>query len=524
MAIAKQLGEDGRFLSHRLNALRAVKKHDENGLNINVAGVGRDVSYAYEQLRNAAEYTQEHLLVQGAIRRFYVRNLSFLRHSATKDFEDIAQELVTELIQAGYVENNSKPVSIIKELAKSGKATYDNYWRLKDAGVKSTTAQSWTLDLLSMSGDRIIFDNTIHEVYSQFAYQHYKGILKKSLFVESEYDASNFEACIYVAVFRSLFKSDLASVRYDMQTLYRASDENIIEYIKFHNNIDTIFSSVMTDRLTQYINKYGAPLRIFKNMIDENRNIGEVMASSERFHAAYAVQIDKEYRSARTKLNNGLFKSIIFLFITKSLIGVSIEVPYDLAFYGEVHYLPLAINLLSPAVYLLLLRLGLKTPSEANTKAMQSYADNMLYGDSSSADLYPSPCKHVFPASFKVAYTVTSLLIFAVVVNILVNLGFNWVHGLIFFIFFATANFLGFRLSRIVRELELVTTRSGLLASIRDFIYMPFIMLGQWISEKYSKVNIIALILDTAIELPLKTVLRLVRQWTEFINDKKDEI
>jgi hypothetical protein len=83
---------------------------------------------------------------------------------------------------------------------------------------------------------------------------------------------------------------------------------------------------------------------------------------------------------------------------------------------------------------------------------------------------------------------------------------------------------LGFRLSRVVRELELVTTRSGLLASIRDFIYMPFIMLGQWISEKYSKVNIIALILDTAIELPLKTVLRLVRQWTEFINDKKEEI
>ena len=60
--------------------------------------------------------------------------------------------------------------------------------------------------------------------------------------------------------------------------------------------------------------------------------------------------------------------------------------------------------------------------------------------------------------------------------------------------------------------------------TLRDFLYMPFILLGQWVSEKYKKVNIVALALDTIIELPLKTVLRLIRQWAEFINEKKDEI
>ena len=39
-----------------------------------------------------------------------------------------------------------------------------------------------------------------------------------------------------------------------------------------------------------------------------------------------------------------------------------------------------------------------------------------------------------------------------------------------------------------------------------------------------SKVNIIALILDMAIELPLKTILHLIRQWGVFISNKKDEI
>jgi hypothetical protein len=53
---------------------------------------------------------------------------------------------------------------------------------------------------------------------------------------------------------------------------------------------------------------------------------------------------------------------------------------------------------------------------------------------------------------------------------------------------------------------------------------MPFIAVGQWISYRYSQVNIVAMALDILIELPLKTILRLVRQWTQFLNDKKDEL
>jgi hypothetical protein len=49
-------------------------------------------------------------------------------------------------------------------------------------------------------------------------------------------------------------------------------------------------------------------------------------------------------------------------------------------------------------------------------------------------------------------------------------------------------------------------------------------MVGQWISRKYARVNIVAHFLDVAIELPLKTVLRLLRQWTKFLNEKHDEL
>ena len=83
---------------------------------------------------------------------------------------------------------------------------------------------------------------------------------------------------------------------------------------------------------------------------------------------------------------------------------------------------------------------------------------------------------------------------------------------------------MGFRLSRLVRELEVIKERQNGFTFIRDLIYLPFVIVGQWMSEKYSKVNVVAILMDMLIELPLKTILRLVRQWNAFIDDRKDNI
>ncbi len=523
MTMNKQLGANGRQLCNQLAVAKSVKKEEHIGQYINIAGVGREVSVAYEQLRNAAEYTSEHLLIQKAIRRFYIRNLSFQNNHLVG--RHVAEELIIELIQSGYVENNILPIETIDELGEVVQKHYDNFWQLKAAGVKPGLAQEWTLDLLSVESEKFVTNNVIQNIFAQFTYHHYQAILQKDSFIVDQSEAANYEASLYIAIYKSLFKADISSVRYEMQQLYSVSSDNINEYAKFHQNIDTIFASELTDKLTRYIDKYGAPLRVLHHMVQDNENIVELLNNNDRFYSAYSVQIEREYNQSKSKLNRGLIKSIVFLFITKGIIGVAVEVPYDLSIPPhQIIIIPLIINMLTPIVYIALLRLGLKMPGKDNTRAMQQYVDNMLYGDHTQVNLYPTVKKHSYPVGFKIAYALMFLIVFWFVTDILMKAGFNIVQGAIFFIFFATANFLGFRLSRMVRELELITAKSGFLATIRDFIYMPFILLGQWLSDKYSKVNIVAVILDTIIELPLKTVLRLIRQWTEFINDKKDQI
>ena len=83
---------------------------------------------------------------------------------------------------------------------------------------------------------------------------------------------------------------------------------------------------------------------------------------------------------------------------------------------------------------------------------------------------------------------------------------------------------MSFRLGHLVRELELVRSRSNGVTMVRDFIYLPFVVIGQWMSDKYSKMNIITIVLDVLIEMPLKTILRLFRQWNAFIDERKDDL
>ena len=59
---------------------------------------------------------------------------------------------------------------------------------------------------------------------------------------------------------------------------------------------------------------------------------------------------------------------------------------------------------------------------------------------------------------------------------------------------------------------------------LRDFIYMPFVAVGQKISETYSKLNIVSRAMDMFIELPLKTIIGFLRRWGNFMSTKRDDL
>jgi len=192
--------------------------------------------------------------------------------------------------------------------------------------------------------------------------------------------------------------------------------------------------------------------------------------------------------------------------------------------FDMILWLPLIINLLFPPVYMVLLRATMMLPGNANTARLVKQIDTTLYAAEQPKQLVRRSGQE-FGTGYNVAYGVLFVAVFGGVAALLWQaFNFDIMHLLIFFVFLSAASFLGFRLSRMIRELESVETHQNGVTLVRDFLYMPFVVVGRFLSDKYAKVNVVALALDMLIELPLKTILRLIRQWAAFISAKKDQL
>lgn len=482
---------------------------------VHVASAGKTITAAYEQLRNAAEYAEENLLLQRAISRFYRR---FFMARDEEVIREGADELILELTLAGYLQNDSIPVVLMPKINEMALEYYRAIDELPDE--LRGNANPWIIDVLAVKVERLIGDHSKQDGFTQFAYDYfYRNIDIGSAFEGSPDD---YSLSLFMAVNHSLIKADAAIIRAGILSRYELSPSQKDEYIALNQQIDRLLTSKTTDRLIRYIDRRGGPLRILWRMIDTRDDVDALLARPTLFLSNYEDQVRDEYSRINRKIKQGITKSIAFLIITKLVIGVAIEVPYDQVVHGEILWIPLAINLFFPPVYMMILSMLLPMPGYANTTALSQSIDQMLYGKEPSKMVLRGGKR--FSSAFNIAYALLFLIIFGGATWALIALGFSPLHLAIFFVFLSTASFLGFRLSRMVREVEVIDGDQSAMTVGRDIIYMPFVVVGHWISDKYGKMNIMTIVLDMAIELPLKSFLRLVRQWTAFISSKKDEL
>lgn len=488
---------------------------------VNVVGAGGALTAAYEQLRNAAENTEEHLLLQNAIRRFYKQLF------VTRDERLIhrsGNELAVELTFAGYVQNNSLAKSQIEQISTIATHHYATYEKLqKIRGVNADVSTGWILDTLAGEAARIINPHPKDSAFIDYAYMYFEKIVRSEYLSAEKVNTDDFGAALFAAIHKALLKSDTATIRASLIDRYNVKVTDIETYVAYNQQIDRLVKSPIIDQLYHVVDRQGAPMRIIRQMIDERPDLVELLPRRDAFLEEYEQQVLRAYRHIVTRVNRAIVRSVIFLIITKFLIGIAVEVPYDLWAHGKIMWQPLLINLCFPPLYMIMLRLTLNLPGYANTQALVDRADVMLYGEYEMLARKQLLGRRYGPV-FSGLYIIFSLIVFGAVMWLLLMLGFSLVHMAIFFVFISAASFLGFRLSRLIRELEVVHSSSNGLTFIRDFIYLPFVVVGRWMSDKYSQVNIVTLILDMLIELPLKTVLRLIRQWGVFIDDRKDQI
>ncbi len=522
------VGEQLKKSLHNISAHDRYYKSLENQEKLHVPNVANVLLIAYEQLRNASENIEDHLLMQQAILRYYRRTVLFAGKSSVKG---LGKELIIELTQAQYLKNDSIPLSKVEALDTLLNDCYELYWKVtnKRKDIPKKTVEDWILELVSVKSEQVL-NNPIRLLsFVHLAHAHFTNLIDydRVLDKDDQVEPQDRPTVLYISIHKALLKSNDANVRSGLFDLHTIPLDNVDRFVDFNVQYDTLADLPATTKLSRLITKNGAPLRVLRSaFFTDADTLGvEELASETKTLNIVDSAIKQAYRQVRKSVDRGIIKSVIFLLITKALIGLFIEIPYDLVVMGSIIILPLVINLLFPPLFIAITALTIKLPGQANTDAIRNYIKAMIYQTPAQSTL---SIKYTEAASrsavFNVLYVLLFIGVFYLVAWALSALQFNIVQGIIFVFFFSTASFLGYRLTVQVKELQHVSADNGLLTVIRNFLYVPFIYLGQKISYRFGKLNIIAQILDAAVDLPLKTMIRLIRQWIVFLGNKQDEL
>src|SRR3989338_3087412 len=191
----------------------------------------------------------------------------------------------------------------------------------------------------------------------------------------------------------------------------------------------------------------------------------EIFRDDDRLKRSIGTAVSERYKVFRKKLYRIVGRAIIFLFLTKMLLALILEVPYDLYVLGALETVPLAINVVFHPVFLALIGLTVRIPAGRNTALVTDHVRKLVNDESASMETIFKVKKPwtqgTLGAVFSSLYGLTFIVSYGVVAWVLTAvLNFNVLSTALFLFFFSLVTFFGIKIRQSVREL-LVVERQG---------------------------------------------------------------
>ena len=236
----------------------------------------------------------------------------------------------------------------------------------------------------------------------------------------------------------------------------------------------------------------------------------------------------KRYKVANKRKWRASLRSIIYIFITKSIFALALEVPATEWFGQTINTFSLSMNIFFPPFLLFFIVMMTWTPGEENSQKIVQGIEEIIFQSEDKKEPYrlrkPVKRSKTLNAVFHLLYTVTFFLTFGAVIWILDQVGFNWISITIFLFFLALISFFSIRIRKGIKDLFILEPKESFASFILDFFYVPIVQVGKWLSEKFSKINVFVFILDFIIEAPFKVFVEIAEEWTKYVKERKDEI
>ena len=500
---------------------------------ITVDQVVSHLAYIYEKLRNVIDFKEEKLLRKNALERVLKRRLGM---GGTA--ENISLSLIKELIRAGYIENNSVPEMKIGEI----RAIIDKYVRLanlvykKESKLQQKEIFQWFFGMAAVEIDRLlVYQGTDDSLMAAM-----EEVVKKSVVLErikmSEEDRS---LQFFLAIRRTFVRSDEAMINYDLWMRsfpeWKEPTDELLE--EFAGHIDEIYNRFeaeknhpLAEKLKAVMKRYSVLFQILEDVIrDDPGSAAQVMRDPEAFEEKVRAACDERYSSTKKKLRRSAVRAILYIFITKMLLGIILEFPIDMYILRHTNITPIIINSLFHPIFMFIVILWIRAPGDNNTDRIVNGLRMIVYegGNTKSPNRIRADARRgrLSLALFSVFYLALYFLSFGSIIYALDRwLDFSFVSIIIFLFFLSTITFFAIRLRQNAAELLIIKKRQGVTGFIVDIFAIPLVRVGYWFSKKLPKINVFIFIFDVILEAPFKAFIEIFEDWIGFLKEKKEEV
>lgn len=534
------------------NAKNKQSEEDDETPKIHVSSLISRLSFFYEKVRNAVDYDEEHLLRKNAIKRILKRQVIIEGVLKAAKIEEISSHLLVELIRGSYLPNDKVPEAKLAEIS----AIIGKYINLKNQCVLKINSElslktDWNKarNLFKEKNNLIkrllalaaceIEENLGTDKVKQVMVSNMFNILSKSIKLppDQPYE-KDLEIQIYLAISRtfSKFDADMLSLvlfKYyvDSKLLESSKSKKIVD------NIQSIFATIdyqlnhpLARQLDKVVKEYGLYFNVLAETVepDPAKIFSEIKKNSKSFINLVKKTCNNKYKKAKGRLWRAAVRSIIYIFLTKSIFVFLIEIPAIRWFGEQINYSALFINVSFPAILLFFIVFLTQTPGDKNTaKIIEGVKEISFVGEERRQPLIlrrPGRRGFFINAIFNIIYTAAFLASLFFIIWVLTKVGFNWVSITIFLFFLAFVSFFSIITTKGVKDLIIIDRKDNLLNFLVDLFYMPIISAGRWLSGNVSKINIFIFIFDFIIEAPFKVLVEIAEDWTRYIKERKERM
>lgn len=477
-----------------------VKKETE------VNGVIETLARVYERARNALEYRADHLVRRAAIERILKRRIIF-----DHDPQSLTQHLLTELKWAKYLN--------FIEVNKNLVATLENILKKYIQSLRGKVSQEWVAKIASAEIDELFNLNTDYNDFTLLAFQ----VIKQ----KTKINDPHADLLVYFAVDKTYAQSDDEQIAYHILKFAgkNINPEKLAETLQlFHlakNHKDI-------SRIIKFVRRQMPPLILLRDIyFSSPQKFREIISQPNDFRKTAREVLENQLNQMSGRIKRASLRSIIYVFLTKMVIAIGLEIPLELLFTGGVAKLPVAVNILFPPLLMWATTLKNYLPSEDKKESLVERAWFILNNFDQlkeEPDLLletPPEKNSAFYSVFSALYVILFLGIFGIIYAGLEKIGFSLLNKAVFIFFLTIIAFFAYRISQIAKAYTWREREEK--SSFMDIIALPILSIGSRLSRGLSKLNFLAFTFDFILEAPFKLILELLDSWVQFLSLKKEE-